>query len=226
MTIIILNLKELKSYATERGLQKYARQEKALKKYAEENKIDYVAEFEEDISGSTDFSNREKWSKLEKLLHAGDTIIFKDIYRFTRDAESGYKKYMELLEKGIELIFLDNSTVNTDYIKSLLNIAEQQNLITKTLMESIVKIMIIAELDKGETELKNLRKRIKDGMAASDKKAGRKAGALAKMSAELETDIKKLLQDRSIKYVDLMTKYNLSRNTLKKYIAIVQEQEN
>lgn len=93
-------------------------------------------------------------------------------------------------------------------------------------MESIVKIMIIAELDKGETELKNLRKRIKDGMAASDKKAGRKAGALAKMSAELETDIKKLLQDRSIKYVDLMTKYNLSRNTLKKYIAIVQEQEN
>lgn len=210
----------------ERGLQKYARQEKALKKYAEENKIDYVAEFEEDISGSTDFSNREKWSKLEKLLHTGDTIIFKDIYRFTRDAESGYKKYMELLEKGIELIFLDNSTVNTDYIKSLLNIAEQQNLITKTLMESIVKIMIIAELDKGETELKNLRKRIKDGMAASDKKAGRKAGALAKMSADLETDIKKLLQDRSIKYVDLMTKYNLSRNTLKKYIAIVQEQEN
>ena len=46
------------------------------------------------------------------------------------------------------------------------------------------------------------------------------------MSADLETDIKKLLQDRSIKYVDLMTKYNLSRNTLKKYIAIVQEQEN
>lgn len=208
----------------ERGLQKYNRQENALKKYAEENGIEYVAEFAEDVSGK-DFENRKEWNRLEKLLQAGDTIIFKDIYRFTREAENGYKKYMELLEKGVELVFLDNSTVNTEYIKSLLNIAEQQNLITKTLMESIVKIMIIAELDKGEQERLTLIKRIKDGMAASDKQAGRKAGTLTKMSAELETDIKKLLQDRSIKYVDLMNKHNLSRNTLKKYIAIVQEQQ-
>ena len=92
-------------------------------------------------------------------------------------------------------------------------------------MESIVKIMIIAELDKGETELKNLRKRIKDGMAASDKKAGRKAGELAKMSAELQEDIKKLLADRTIKYVDIMNKHNISRNTLKKYIDIVQQEQ-
>lgn len=208
----------------ERGLQKYNRQENALKKYAEENGIEYVAEFAEDVSGK-DFENRKEWNRLEKLLQAGDTIVFKDIYRFTREAENGYKKYMELLEKGVELVFLDNSTVNTEYIKSLLNIAEQQNLITKTLMESIVKIMIIAELDKGEQERLTLIKRIKDGMAASDKQAGRKAGALTKMSAELETDIKKLLQDRSIKYVDLMNKHNLSRNTLKKYITIVQEQQ-
>lgn len=208
----------------ERGLQKYNRQENALRKYAEENGIEYVAEFAEDVSGK-DFENRKEWNRLEKLLQAGDTIVFKDIYRFTREAENGYKKYMELLEKGVELVFLDNSTVNTEYIKSLLNIAEQQNLITKTLMESIVKIMIIAELDKGEQERLTLIKRIKDGMAASDKQAGRKAGALTKMSAELETDIKKLLQDRSIKYVDLMNKHNLSRNTLKKYISIVQEQQ-
>lgn len=208
----------------ERGLQKYNRQENALRKYAEENGIEYVAEFAEDVSGK-DFENRKEWNRLEKLLQAGDTIVFKDIYRFTREAENGYKKYMELLEKGVELVFLDNSTVNTEYIKSLLNIAEQQNLITKTLMESIVKIMIIAELDKGEQERLTLIKRIKDGMAASDKQAGRKAGALTKMSAELETDIKKLLQDRSIKYVDLMNKHNLSRNTLKKYITIVQEQQ-
>ncbi len=208
----------------ERGLQKYNRQENALRKYAEENGIEYVAEFAEDVSGK-DFENRKEWNRLEKLLQAGDTIVFKDIYRFTREAENGYKKYMELLEKGVELVFLDNSTVNTEYIKSLLNIAEQQNLITKTLMESIVKIMIIAELDKGEQERLTLIKRIKDGMAASDKQAGRKAGALTKMSAELETDIKKLLQDRSIRYVDLMNKHNLSRNTLKKYISIVQEQQ-
>ena len=43
------------------------------------------------------------------------------------------------------------------------------------------------------------------------------------MSEELEADIKKLIQDRSIKYVDIMKKYNISRNTLKKYESIVKE---
>ena len=43
------------------------------------------------------------------------------------------------------------------------------------------------------------------------------------MSTELEEDIKKFLQDRSIKQIDLMEKHNISRNTLKKYIEIVKE---
>lgn len=37
-------------------------------------------------------------------------------------------------------------------------------------------------------------------------------------------DIKEFLSDRSIKQIDLMNKHNISRNTLKKYIAIVQGQ--
>lgn len=34
-------------------------------------------------------------------------------------------------------------------------------------------------------------------------------------------DILKYLSDRSIKQVDLMRKYNISRNTLKKYISLL-----
>ena len=30
-----------------------------------------------------------------------DTIVFKEISRFTREAENGYKKYLELMQKGI-----------------------------------------------------------------------------------------------------------------------------
>lgn len=37
--------------------------------------------------------------KLERMVHPGDTIVFKDICRFTREAENGYSKYMEL-DKG------------------------------------------------------------------------------------------------------------------------------
>ena len=207
----------------ERGLQKFSRQENALKKYAKQNNIEYLLEFKEDKSGKN-FTDRKQWNKLESILQAGDTVVFKDIYRFTREAENGYKKYMELLDKGIELIFIDNQTVSTPYIKQLLNIAKEQNIVAKTSLESTVKLLLIVELDRAEQERKITVQRIKDGIFASDKQQGRKKGQLDKMTDELQEDIKKYMDDRSIKQVDLMKKHNISRNTLKKYVELMKEQ--
>lgn len=206
----------------ERGLQKYNRQEAALKKYAAENGIEFVAEFQEDESGKS-FDNRKEWKRLEKLVQPGDTIVFKDISRFTREANNGYNKYMELLERGVELVFIDNPTISTEYIKQLLNVAEQQNIVARTSLESTVKLLIIVELDRVEQERLILINRIKCGISASEKQQGRKPGQLDKMTAELEADIKAFLGDRSIKQVDLMEKHKISRNTLKKYIELVKE---
>lgn len=206
----------------ERGLQKYNRQEAALKKYAAENGIEFVAEFQEDESGKS-FDNRKEWKRLEKLVQPGDTIVFKDISRFTREANNGYNKYMELLERGVELVFIDNHTISTEYIKQLLNVAEQQNIVARTSLESTVKLLIIVELDRVEQERLILINRIKCGISASEKQQGRKPGQLDKMTAELEADIKAFLGDRSIKQVDLMEKHKISRNTLKKYIELVKE---
>ena len=66
-------------------------------------------------------------------------------------------------------------------------------------------------------------KRIKQGIEASNKKSSGKQGKLDKMSDELKEDIKEFLGDRNIKQIDLMKKHNISRNTLKKYIAIIQK---
>ena len=206
----------------ERGLQKYNRQEAALNKYAAENGIEFVAEFQEDESGKS-FDNRKEWKRLEKLVQPGDTIVFKDISRFTREANNGYNKYMELLERGVELVFIDNPTISTEYIKQLLNVAEQQNIVARTSLESTVKLLIIVELDRVEQERLILINRIKNGISASEKQQGRKPGQLDKMTAELEADIKAFLGDRSIKQVDLMEKHKISRNTLKKYIELVKE---
>ena len=206
----------------ERGLQKYNRQEAALNKYAAENGIEFVAEFQEDESGKS-FDNRKEWKRLEKLVQPGDTIVFKDISRFTREANNGYNKYMELLERGVELVFIDNPTISTEYIKQLLNVAEQQNIVARTSLESTVKLLIIVELDRVEQERLILINRIKCGISASEKQQGRKPGQLDKMTAELEADIKAFLGDRSIKQVDLMEKHKISRNTLKKYIELVKE---
>ena len=130
---------------------------------------------------------------------------------------------MELLNKGIELIFIDNQTVSTPYIKQLLSIAKEQNLVAKTSLESTVKLLLIVELDRVEQERLTFIKRVKDGIAASEKKSGRKAGTLDKMSPELEEDIMEYLNNRSIKQIDIINKHGISRNTLKKYIIILSD---
>ena len=208
----------------ERGKQKFTRQEGALQKYAKENNIEYLLEFREDKSGKN-FNDRKQWKKLESIVQSGDTIVFKDICRFTRQAEEGYTKYMELLNKGVELIFIDNQTVSTPYIKQLLNVAKKQNLVAKTSLESTVKLLLIVELDRAEQERLIISKRIKDGIKESNKKSGRPVGKLDKISNELKADIQLFLKDRNIKQVDLMNKYNISRNTLKKYIELAKNEE-
>ena len=129
---------------------------------------------------------------------------------------------MDLMKRGTNLIFLDNPTVSTDYIKNLTSIANSQNLVTKTALDSTIKLLLIVELDRVEQERELIVKRIKQGIEASKNKSGRKQGKLDKMSDKLRDDIKEFLSDRSIKQIDLMNKHNVSRNTLKKYITIVK----
>lgn len=206
----------------ERGKQKYSRQENALEKYANANNISYLLPFKEDKSGKN-FTDRGEWQKLEKIAQAGDTIVFKDITRFTREAENGYQKYMELFNKGIQLVFIDNPTMDTEYIKSLYHVAESQEIVTRTVMESMVKILLISELARAEKERLTISQRTKDGMAASPNKAGRKTGQVDKLTDELKADLIQYMSDRNIKAIDVMRKHDISRNTLKKYCDRIKE---
>ena len=88
-------------------------------------------------------------------------------------------------------------------------------------IEVVIRLLLVTDLDRAEKEREITVKRIKDGIKASSKKSGRKEGQLDKMTPELEADIRKFLTDRSIKQIDLMNKYNISRNTLKKYIEYI-----
>lgn len=200
--------------------QSFARQTKSLEAYCKANNIEPLIEFKDDCSGK-DF-NRPQWKKLEAILQPGDTIIFKEISRFTRQAIEGYEKYMELMAKGVNLVFLDNPTVSTDYIKQLTNVANSQELITKTALEGTIKLLLIVELDRVEKEREIMIKRIKQGMEASKKKPGRKTGTAEKLSDELRADIVEYLNNRTVKAVELMRKHDISRNTLKKYVAIIE----
>lgn len=207
----------------ERGKQKFTRQEQALARWQKENKkkISERRIYKDDASGKS--FDRPAWKELEQDINSGDTIVFKDITRFTREYENGYEKYMELFNKGVNMVFMDNPTISTDYIKAMIGIAKkQQNRIAKKSLEDTIELLILVELDRAEKERELIVQRINDGIRASNKKSGRKTGQLDKMSDELKADIEKFISDRTIKQVDLMRKHNISRNTLKKYVKYVQ----
>lgn len=210
----------------ERGKQKFTRQEQAIERWCKENDAEITDRriYKDDASGKS--FDRKAWKELESDVQTGDTIVFKDICRFTREYEKGYQKYMELLNKGINLVFIDNPTIGTEYIKNMIGIAEkQENRIAKKSLKDTIELLILVELDRAEKEREITVKRIKDGIKASDKKSGRKEGQLDKMTPELEADIRKFLADRSIRQVDLMQKHNISRNTLKKYVKLISDQK-
>ncbi|MBS4900051.1 MAG: recombinase family protein [Clostridiales bacterium] len=215
------NFYSYKRISTDTNHQSFNRQIRSLKKYAKDNGIEFVIEFVEEKSAKN-FEERKQFQKLEKIVQPGDTVVFKDLSRFTREAENGYKKYMEWFNKGINLVFIDNPTISSDYIRSMLTTANDQDLVTKTAMEGVIKLLIIVELDRAEKQRLYISKSIKDGIRASKLKSGRKPGELIKLTEELKADIKEYLVNRDVKQVDLIEKHKLSRNTLKKYIEYMK----
>ncbi|MCR4794456.1 MAG: recombinase family protein [Ruminococcus sp.] len=61
------------------------------------------------------------WQKLIKKVHKGDTIVFDSVSRMSRNASEGIEQYMELLDKGLELVFLKEPYVNTINYKQALS---------------------------------------------------------------------------------------------------------
>ncbi len=212
-----------KRISTDTEKQNFARQEKALQKWAEQHSIEFDVQYEEQRSAKS-FDDRKQFQKLDKMLGEGDTIVFKDVSRFTREAEAGYQKYTEWLDRGANIVFIDNPTISSDYIRQMIDTANKQDIVTKTAMESIVKLLIIVELDRAQKQREYISKAIADGIAASNKKSGRPIGKIDKMTDELRWDIERLLADRSLKQTEVMKKHKISRNTLKKYISIIKEQ--
>ena len=214
------NYYSYKRISTDQERQNFNRQIKSLERYASDHNIEYLIDFTEEKSAKN-FSDRPQFKKLDKILQSGDTVVFKDLSRFTREAENGYKKYMEWLDRDINIVFIDNPTVSSDYIRQMMTTAENQDIVTKTAMEGIIKLLLIVELDRAEQQRRYISQAITDGIKASSKKSGRKEGSMDKFTDELKADINLYLGNRSITQVELMKKHNISRNTLKKYINFV-----
>ena len=127
--------------------------------------------------------NRPEWKKLTKAVRAGDVIFFDSVSRMARDAEEGVAAYMELLERGVELRFIKEPSINTAaYQQALENAVPMTGTAVDLILSGVnaylkelARIQIRLAFEQSQKEVDDLRQRTREGMIGKD--AGRRAGA-------------------------------------------------
>lgn len=181
--------------------------------------------------------DRPSWNKLYKNLKPGDTVVFDEVSRMSRNATEGFETYKDLYERGINLVFLKESTLNTDNFRTTQQIATVGNEIADMYIETTNKVlMILAEtqikkaFETAQHEVDFLHKRTSEGIAvarAKGKQIGRATGT--KVETRKAKEMKKRILELSKDFngtntdAEIMKITGLARNTYYKYKADIKD---
>ena len=193
----------------------------------------------------TKTEGRKEFHKMLSVVRPGDTIIFDSVSRMSRNADDGVKLYMNLYDRGVNLVFLKEGYINTEVYKESVQqtIAATGNEIADIYIEATNKVIkLLAEqqirkaFEQSEKEVKDLHERTKEGIREARRKGkqvGRATGTRVTTKKSLEA--KRLMQEYSRDFggtlndIDTMTQIRarvgtLSRNTYYKYKKELFEQ--
>lgn len=213
--------------------QLIARQEDNILKHYPSAKV-----YAEKLSGSTNMEDRTQWNRLYKIVKPNDTIVFDEISRLSRNAEDGFKVYMDLYNKGVNLVFLKEPHLNTSVYKEnakpqIQLLGSKEDILLKAFNEYLLEVakeQIKIAFQQAENERKLLSQRTKDGIRKARQKAeqqgkefmiGRKGGYT--LTTKKEKQLKPKILDLSIDFngnstdKEVMEYLGLSRNTYYKY---------
>ena len=186
--------------------------------------------------------DRPQWDGLIRKVKSGDTIIFDSVSRMSRTASEGVKTYMDLMAKGVSLVFLKEPYIDTKTYRESLEKAKIPSVQTgekstdtliggifqavEQYMKELAKKQIYQAFEQSEKEVQDLRQRTKEGLETArlaGKTLGRPVGSghsvVTKKEQEMLPLIKKMSKsfDGSMSDSDCMQVLGLARNTFYKY---------
>jgi len=198
----------------------------------------------EAYTGTT--TDRPQWNKLVQRVQPGDTIVFDEVSRMSRNAEEGFKVYQELYTKGVSLVFLKERHIDTDVYRKALdnrinietttgrnaidNYISGQGKLLNDLMMDLAKEQIELAFKSAQAEVDHLRIRTVEGLRQARLKGvnlGRKQGTKVHTQKGKETmeAIKKYSKDFDgmMPDSDIIKLLNVDRHTYYKYKAILKD---
>ena len=191
---------------------------------------------QEHYTGTT--IDRPEWNKLYKKVKKGDKICFDSVSRMSRDAEEGYRTYVELFKRGVELEFINEPLINTSTFKSALQSAIPMtgtsvdlilDGVNKFLME-LAKEQIKLAFQQSQKEVDDLHIRVSQGIEnarLNGKQIGGVVGSKynVKKSKQAIEQIKKYSKEfeGTLNDSDVIKLIGVSRNTYYKYKKVAKE---
>lgn len=164
--------------------QNPARQYRNIEYYAQQHGLILTRTFEDKFTGTS--INRPAFDSLRKTIETDIkegrevTVIFDSVSRMSRTAEEGVKQYFEWYDEGVNLVFLHNSTICTEQYKISLKEIGLTGTDVDVILNGInqffrklARNQIVAAFQQAENEAIAIKKRVVEGLEASDKKSGR-----------------------------------------------------
>ncbi len=196
--------------------------------------------YQEAFTG-TKLYERKEFDKLLKRVNQGDTIIFDSVSRMSRNADDGIKLYLDLFDKGINLVFLKEHHIDTDTYKSALSnsikmTGDDVDEILKGINSYLKRLatkQIRLAFEQAEKEVTDLHQRTKEGIQTArenGKQIGQRQGA--KLNVKKEAPAKNIILKHSKDFYgslndsECIKLTGLSRNTYYKYKKELKNQNN
>lgn len=128
----------------------------------------------------TKLQGRKELQKILNKVKSGDTIVFDEVSRMSRNADEGFALYKELFNKGINLVFLKEPQINTDtYRKSTdaqikMTGDDVDDILSgiNSFLAKLAEKQIRLAFDQAQAEVDHLHVRTREGMKA--KESGKK----------------------------------------------------
>lgn len=185
--------------------------------------------------------DRPGWMKLYKTVKEGDTIIFDEVSRMSRDADEGFAVYQDLYQRGVNLIFIKEPHISTSVYRQ-----QVENQIQKVKIETgkeafdkclsgimdavsglimdLAKEQIRLAFDQAEKEVEYLHQRTREGIETArmnGKQIGQVKGSklTTKKSVKAKEIIRKHSKDFSgtLSDPEVIKLIGCSRNSYYKY---------
>ena len=171
-----------------------------------------------EVYTGTKFQGRKELDKIIKIIQPNDTIVFDSVSRMSRNAEEGCELYEELFNKGVNLVFLKESYINTEvYKKAIENQVKVDlntgNKATDDFVNGILQVLnnytielakeqIHKAFEQSEKEVMDLRTRPSEGLLT------------AKLNGKQIGNVKgtKLTTKKSLKAKEIIQKHNKDFN--------------